>query len=162
MVASTNRLVQHIARATTRSPYVSLTRSYPVAWGYAVSAGRVYPSPGNPAYVYEIEIEKPSRHGVQLIDPIKELASELNAPHARNTYQHDGHQDFILGVADPFKMAHCLSRICSQPPGSTGAPRAGNLTMELEMLVRAMRDSEILSVGTIPAGWVRSRFVLEG
>jgi hypothetical protein len=157
MQASLNRLLQHIARATTYSPYVSLTRSYSIAWNYAVNAGHAYPTEGHPAFIYEIELDEPGLLGVNLLDPVKEIAAALNGPLARITYQHDGHSDFIQGVADPFGMAHCLTKICKQAPGP-GALRAANLTLELETLVRAMRDAEILSLGAIPAAAIRSRF----
>jgi hypothetical protein len=85
----------------------------------------------------------------------------LNDPVARNTYQHDGHQDFIMGVVDQCFMAHSLTRICAQPPGSGGTPRAANLSLELETLIRAMRDAEVLSHGAIPAACVRNRFAVE-
>lgn len=158
MLPGHNRLLQHIARATTYSPYVSLTRSYSIAWGYAVYAGRVYPSENQPAFVYEIEIDEPLPHGVILLDPLKEIAGALNGPLASISYQHDGHTDFIRGVADPVGMAQSLRRVCVQPPGSTGAPRPANLTLELETLIRAMRDAEILSLGAIPAAAVRIRW----
>ncbi|MDG4603388.1 MAG: hypothetical protein P9C48_09030 [Defluviicoccus sp.] len=39
-----------------------------------------------------------------------------------------------------------------------GTPRAPNLSPELETLVRALRDAEILAVGNVPASCVRSRY----
>ena len=125
MQGSPDRICQHIARSTTSSPYVSLTRSYAVARDYAIFCGYDYPSAVRPAYVYEIEVDSPVPSGVHLIDPVKELGLHLNDPVARNTYQHDGHQDFIMGVVDQCFMAHSLTRICAQPPGSGGTPRSG-------------------------------------
>ena len=45
-----------------------------------------------------------------------------------------------------------------QPPSSEGTPRTPNLTIELETLVRALRDAEILAHGNIPPAAVKSRF----
>ena len=44
-----------------------------------------------------------------------------------------------------------------QPPVSEGTPRPPNLTIELETLVRALRDAEILAHGNIPATCVKNR-----
>ena len=45
-----------------------------------------------------------------------------------------------------------------QPPASEGTPRSPNLTIELETLVRALRDAEILAHGNIPVTCVKNRF----
>ena len=45
-----------------------------------------------------------------------------------------------------------------QPPASEGTPRPPNLTIELETLVRALRDAEILAHGIIPATCVKNSF----
>ena len=55
---SASRVAQHIARGTTTSPYVSLTRSFAVAYGYALVGPGGSPISGKPAYVYEVEYEK--------------------------------------------------------------------------------------------------------
>ena len=47
--------------------------------------------------------------------------------------------------------------ILGQPP-SGGVVRPPTLTMELETLVRALRDAEILAMGSISAVYIRNRF----
>lgn len=153
-----DRLMQHIARGTTmRSPYISLTRSYEVAWNYAVFGGRnlTIATQACPAYVYEIEINDPLPAGLQLLDPIKELTAELPPPLTSISYQHDGLPLFLVGVVAPSKYGRHLKERCPQPLG--GTPRSPNLTIELETFVRVLRDAEILAVGNIPAACIRCR-----
>jgi hypothetical protein len=53
-------IMRHVAHGTTISPCISLTRSYGVAYDYAVNGGRAFPDASNPAYVYEIDIADPA------------------------------------------------------------------------------------------------------
>jgi len=140
-VHSIERLMEHIVRADVNSPYISLTRSYGVAYWYAAPFGRVPATESNPGYIYEIEISKPLPPGLQLLDPVKEVAMALPGPLDLISYQHDGHPDFLLKIA---------------PPG--GGTRPPNPLVPLETLVRALRDAEILAVGNIPATYVRNRY----
>ena len=156
---SCDSLMNHIARATIASRFVSLTRSYGVAKDYAINASRILPSSSNPAYVYKIELDDPSRYQITLLDPIIEVANHLpNPPCDDLTYHHDGAPSFLLGVIDPFGSKHHLSAQIEQPPGSAGTSRAANLTIQLETLVRALRDSEVLASGAIPATCIVDRF----
>jgi hypothetical protein len=65
--------------------------------------------------------------------------------------------NFLLGVVNPTAMAVHLTAPIRQPPGSTGISRAANLSIELETFVRALRDADVLVVGTIPAACVINR-----
>jgi len=149
--------MQHIARATTVSPCVSLTRSYGVAEMYAREASLIFPTLGMPAYVFEVDIPDPIPVGITLIDPVKEVSATLPSPVTALSYFHDGDKDFILGVASPTLLATHLVAPIRQPPGSGGASRSANLTIELETLIRALRDAEVLVLGTIPAARVGAR-----
>ena len=51
-------------------------------------------------------------------------------------------------------MGHHLDTPIMQPPRGGGTVRSANLMPQLEALVRALRDSEILAVGNIPASCV--------
>ena len=158
MEPSTHRLMEHIARGTVNSPFISVTRSYGVAWQYAISSSVRPPTLSEPAYVHEIETPEPLPPELQLLDPIKEVAEMLRSPESPGPfYQHDGLPNFLIGVADPVSMGHFLERRVMQPI-SGGTPRTPNLTIELETLVRALRDSEILVKRIIPANWVRNIF----
>jgi hypothetical protein len=150
IASSIDRLMQHVSRGTVSSPYISLTRSYGVAWSYAVVFSRTRPTQNNPACVYEIEINDPLPHGFQLIDPVKEVAAAAPPPLAAISYQHDGLPEFLLGVMDPKKYKRYRMAPCPQPPPGGGTPRSPNLTIQLETLVRVLRDAEILAVGNIP------------
>lgn len=145
-------LISHIARGTVTSPYISLTRSYGVACDYALV---VPATKGNPAYVYQVEIDDPVPGGLALIDPVKELGAHLPGPLQSMSYQHDGNSTFLLGVVDPNGHEAFLQAPRVQPPPGGGARHPASLTPELEALVRALRDAEILAVGNIPASCVR-------
>ena len=159
MSPTTTRQMLHIARSTVNSPFISLTRSYAVAWHYAMISSERVPTPENPAYVHEIEIQEPLLLGLQLLDPVKEVAQMLPSPTISGPpYQHDGFPDFLLGIVDPGRMEDFLTQYAKQPPSSEGTPRPPNLTIELETLVRALRDAEILAHGIIPATYVKNSF----
>ena len=155
---TTAQLMQHISRGTGNSPFISLTRSYAVAWHYAVLNSTHLPTPENPAYVYEIEIHEPLPSGLVLLDPIKEVAQTLPGPTSPGPpYQHDGLPDFLLGVVNSRSMGEFLRQHAPQPPPSEGTPRPPNLTLEVETLVRVLRDAEILARGRIPKSCVQNR-----
>ena len=159
MTATTTRLMLHIARSTVNSPFISITRSYGVAWHYAMSSSMRIPTPSDPAYVHEIEIQEPLPLGLKLLDPVKQVVQALPSPESLGPpYQHDGLPDFLLGVVNPRRMGDFLEQYSLQPPASEGTPRQPNLTIELETLVRALRDAEILAHGIIPATCVKNSF----
>jgi hypothetical protein len=156
-VGSISQMMNHIARGSTNSPFVSLTRSYGVAQDYARLGGRIKPTASNPAYVWEVEITDPLPPGIQLFDPVKDVAATISSPLSSPSYHHDGSQQFLLGVVHPKgKMRRFLKQPYPQPPPGGGTPRSPNLTIELETLVRALRDAEILVLGTVPASCIRS------
>lgn len=156
-------LVSHIVVGTAESPYISLTRSYAVAWNYAMSGGTSIPTLDNPGYVYEIEIDTPLPAELKFLDPIKEIA--MNLPISIDAdfggeypfYQHNGLPNFLLGVVSPGDMSHFRIGRQPQPPGP-GLPCPPNLTPQLEALVNALRDAEILFHGSIPSYCIKERF----
>jgi hypothetical protein len=164
MPPTVNRVVQHIAMGTASSPFVSLSRSYAVAWAYAVlfSGGRATSS--NPAYVYEVEIDPPLPRGLALLDPVQEIASVAHNPLRGCPYHHDGLPSFLLGVVGSgmghYGMGHYLGQLPPCPPvgGATLRSYPANLTDELKTLVCALRDAEVLAVGTIPRTWITQRY----
>lgn len=89
-----------------------------------------------------------------LIDPIVNMVKDLPDPFDNLSYQHDGEPDFLKGIVDG-AIAGYLSVF---PPGSGATPRQPILTEQLEALVRALRDAEILALGNIPASVVRNRY----
>jgi len=130
-----------------------------VAWRYAMVSSERVPTPEDPAHIHEIEIQGSLPPGLHLLDPVKEVAQMLPAPTSPGPpYQHDGLPDFLLGVVDPGNMGHFLTQHAMQPSSSEGTPRSPNLTIELETLVRALRDAEILAHGIIPAICVINSF----
>ena len=144
-------LMRHIA-GDTISPFVSLTRSYGVAEMYARDFSRLFPTAHNPAYVYTVELNDPLPRGLTLHDPIVEVAdlckNDLLVPFS---YHHDGDMNFLLGVVNPVGYYHHLSRAAPQPKGSVLPPHLPHLSVVLQTLVRALRDSEAIVHGKIPA-----------
>ena len=150
MMRTHNRLMQHIALTTTSSPYISLTRSWGVAMSYALN-GRAQATQANPAYIYEIELDEPLPTGLVLLDPVREVANNVPPPTGM-PYQHNGSPDFLLGIVDPIGQQQFLGQISPQPVGAV--PHPANMSLELITIVRALRDAEILAVGSIPSNCV--------
>jgi hypothetical protein len=153
---SAQTIIQHIARGSTKSPYISFSRSFGVARAYGLVGSKGIASPSSPGYVYEIDVVDDSV--CKVLDPVKEIAGTLPQPWQSLSYQHDGQQQFILGVVDPVAMLTYLQEPCVFPPGSAGTPRSANLSPELELLVRALRDAEVLVYGNIPTSLIRNRY----
>ncbi len=153
--ASRDRLMNHVARGTVTSPFVSLTRSYGVAFDYA-RQGQAPASSSHPALVWEVEIPDNLPPGLRLVDPVKEVARRLPGPLAALHYAHDGPQSFLLGLIAPLRFTNLLDAI-PLPPGGSSPPKAANLSLELQTLVFALRDSEALVCGTLPKEWIVAR-----
>jgi hypothetical protein len=159
IVHSTSQMMKHITTGTTYSPYISTTLSYGVAWSYAVFFGLRRPTRTNPGYIYEIDFGNSLPTGVQIYDPIKEVANHVSQPLQLNPpYQHDGQPNFLLGVVDPRRMQQFLQVPILQPPPQGQISRTPRLTDELDTLVRVLRDAEILVLDQIPANYVTVRY----
>lgn len=139
-------LINHIATSTVNSPYISLTRSYAVAWHYAVFSSKRDPGPGKPAYIYEIEIDDSLPHGLNLLDPAKEIVHILPQP--------------LRGIMDLEYMSDLLERKTSQSSNLEGN-FSPNVELQLIALTFAQRDAEVLVHGYIPPFCVKHRFEIE-
>lgn len=156
---SLDRLMNHIVFGTVTSPYISLTRSFGIAANYATELWtNTSPSCDDPAYVYEIEIGNPLPRGLTLIDPIREVVQSFPRPEANFTYHHNGDNRYLLGVISPTKMKKYLRQTIRQPPPEGGTPCAPALSTQLQTIVRALRDAEVLALGSIPADAIRARY----
>jgi hypothetical protein len=147
-------MIDHIG-GNTVSPFISLTRSYGVAYNYAIDYSRMVPTAADPAFVVAIDVEYmvARRVGLAFMDPVAEIAKQVDDPLGVSTYHHDGEMDFILGVANPTAMSHARTKPVIQPPGNTTPFSPARLSPELQAIVRALRDAEILvHGGTIPGG----------
>jgi hypothetical protein len=102
-------------------------------------------------------IDDPPPTGVVVIDPVAQVACQSANPLVSISYQHDGDMQFLLGVVDPKNMARYRNRGVRYPRGVTATPRPANLTIELETLVRSLRDAEVLVVGTLQRACVINR-----
>ena len=112
----------------------------------------------DPGFVYEVDLGDPLPAGMRLLDPMQVVTGAFANPLAAPSYQHNGASRFVLGVIDPLRMGHLLAVPSRQPPPAGGVAHPPNLTDELTALPRALRDSEILAVGNVPAARVTNRF----
>ena len=135
---TTAALVDHVATGTINSPYISLTRSYALAWHYAVFSSKQEPGQGKPAYIYEIEIDDSLPHGLNLLDPVKEITHILPQP--------------LKGIMDLGYMGGLLGSQTSQ---------SSTFALQLKTLIFAQRDAEVLVHGYIPPFCVKHRFEVE-
>jgi hypothetical protein len=149
-------VAQHIARGTTTSPCISLTKSYGVARDYAMDASRIKPTSTVPGYVYEVQV--PDDPGIQIIDPVDFIASRHRNPLVSPSYHHDGDQTFLGLFAYPLASGGNFGT-APRPPGMGGSgTRPPTLSIELEAIVFAIRDAEILAYGNVPAAWITNRY----
>jgi hypothetical protein len=141
----------HIARGTTTSPFISLTKSFGVARDYALKGSLTKPTPANPAYVYEIDVPDPLPPAIRIVDPVAEIAAaqQLNLL-TNSSYHHDGDQNFLHFVVNPLWRAR-VSPMAHQPGGSSNPVV---MTMPLEAMVFALRDAEVLVVGNLPRSMI--------
>ncbi|MDX1979862.1 MAG: hypothetical protein SFV51_06320 [Bryobacteraceae bacterium] len=152
-----DRMMQHVARGSVHSPYVSLSRSFPVARAYAL-AGKQRPTAKTPAWVYEIELSEGMI--LELLDPLVEIAKSLPSPWDRLSYQHDGPPEYLASVLSMKWNRRSLRAPIPQPPPGIGTPRPPNLSLQLETMARAMRDAEVLVFGSIPKECVKARYAV--
>ena len=155
-----DHIIDHISKGTVTSPYISLTRSYGVACHYAAFLGRARATEQTPGYVYRVEFEDTLPSDLELIDPVKRIAEKAPGPLDDPSYQHDGSPDFLLGVSSPLKMKKYLDAPYLKPPPGGGVPRPPHLSEQLETLIFALRDAEILVYGTIPPQAISDRFLV--
>jgi len=130
---------------------VSFSTSYAVAWDYALRGITGPASKANPGYVYVLDT---SISPLQVVDPVLEVAQGQKAAKKWST-DHDGGPDLILGIAaSSFHPA-----ILTTNPKRRGASlaRAPSITTELNALVFALRDAEILVTGGIPPACIVDR-----
>ncbi len=149
----------HVSRGVSVSPCISVTRSYAVAEDYARNAAHTPPTRTLPSYVYVIDVPDPPPMGLSVYDPIEYVASHNKNPLMSPSYHHDGGAKLLLALVDPVAHAALLTSTPSRAPGLAGtAPSGPRVTQELETMANALRDAEVLVVGTIPKAWVAHRF----
>lgn len=146
LATSASRMVKHIAEASNNSPFVSFTYSFAVATEYALDGA----TETNRGRVYEVDFSVLSgdREAI-LFDPVHSICKHFNWVH-----NHDGGQDLIVGIADPLR-GDILEAYPRRPP--TAPQRFAKFDQSLEALVRAIRDSEVLTVSfTLADGMINA------
>ncbi len=114
----------------------------------------------NPGYVYEVEFKDHdigTGTGLELLDPVKELAATLAPLLVTPSYQHDGDRNLLLGVVRPARFRRYLTTPPLQPPGVPGS-NSPQVTLHLKTLLKALQDAEILALGNIPASCVKNSY----
>ena len=141
----TEVLIDHIATSTANSPYISLTRSYAVAWHYAVFNSRREPGPGEPAYIYEIEIDDSLPHGLNLFGSRQRRSVHILPQPLR-------------GIVDLGYMEDLLGGEIPQPPNPGGG---FSPNVELQTNLHSHSHNEMQRCwfhGYIPPFCVKHRF----
>lgn len=158
---SAGEVIKHVRRGVTRSPFISLTSSYAIAEDYARNAGHKPPSRSDPAFVYEIDIPQDANSlsgGHSIIDPAEYMLRGFSDP-LTSLYHHDGDFEFLAAVVQPHLHPTRLSTPPRRPTGLGGGTPAGpRLTIELETVVCALRDAEVLVWRNLEIAWVKNRF----
>jgi hypothetical protein len=127
--------------------------------GDGTDAGTAFPTARNPAFVYEIDIDPndPRVDHYRLVDRVFEISKErCNKPLAAPSYHHNGDKTFLLSIVDPARFATYGVGKAPVPKGSANNSSVHS-TSELDALVCALRDAEILFVGAIPVQCVIDR-----
>jgi hypothetical protein len=93
------------------------------------------------------------KRGTVVIDPMVFIASKHQNPLVSLSYHHDGDQDFLGFVAYP--KAHVGTVPHSpRPPGMTGSGTYPvHKSIQLEAMIFAIRDAEVLVQNSIPSSW---------
>ena len=87
----------HVARGTTISPCISITRSFSIAKTYAIGGSKPRPTASKPAYVYTIDLPdhpNPLAPGMRVEDPVQIVAASVNLL-ASPSYTQWGHEVFV-------------------------------------------------------------------
>ena len=140
----------HVARGTTISPCISITRSFSIAKAYAIEGSKPQPTASMPAHVYTIDLPahpNPLAPGIMSVeDPVQFVAANVMNLLVSPSYQHDGDKKFLLGVVDPKGHRQHLRRLAVfAVPGPI--PKTPALSIELETMVFALRDAEAWLLG---------------
>lgn len=134
-----NGVVRHITNYSHPSPYLSFSSSFAIARGYALVGPGGVATQAAPGYVYEIDLQAAAVH-FSILNPVSEVSSLSNGHLA---HHHEGVASLILDVAQGVS-----------PPSS--APRCGGkmhvpgISGELQALIFAIRDAEVLVSGNVP------------
>lgn len=160
ITSTVDRIIRHIARGDTNSPYVSITSSFAIAYFYAMYCGKQRPDRSNHAFVYEIEIRDLVGASFRMIDPVVELSNVVpNLPDPPR-HHHEGNFQLLHGVIGWHWLyrRHRNQNILLPPnPPNSGRPSTGtsvNVLPELHAAGRALRDAEILIYGGLPSAYI--------
>lgn len=147
-----NATVNHITAFSVNSPYLSFSTSFAVAREYALWGPAGPATQANPGYVYQVDLSVLSA-APALIDPVQHISSSNGHQPA---HSHNGGYELIAEVAQVDPPTTTFTRPYHQN-GSTCHP---TITDELQALIRAIRDAEILIHGAVPHGAVVYRHVV--
>jgi hypothetical protein len=133
-------IIRHIVNFSRSSAYLSLSTSFAVARSYALDGPGGLATPLAPGYVFEFDLALMKNLKVNTVEPAKELVRN------NGDLWHDGDQRLLVGIATNSR------RILTKPvprPGAAAA-RPPSFRTDLEAVVRALRDAEVLVHGNLP------------
>lgn len=139
-----NVVVNHITAFSAPSAYCSFSLSFAIARGYAIFGPGGVATKAAPGLVYQIDLSALSALPA-LVDPVLTISRGLNGQYAH------GHNGGFLALSE-------IAQTALGPGGYTPTQHVGGgtcpliVTSELQALVRAIRDAEILVQGNVPAG----------
>jgi hypothetical protein len=142
--ATPNAILRHITRYSAPSPYLSFTTSFAVAREYALSGPAGVATVATPGYVYELDLSS-LLVAPTLIDPVIAIAAASNGLFS---HRHDGAQNLILEVSQGYMSNGRLS-LAPQAGGQSTLPA---VSQDLNALIFAIRDAEILVAGNVLSG----------
>lgn len=134
-----NGVVRHITNYSNPSPYLSFSSSFAIARRYALLGPGGVATQATPGYVYEIDLQAAAFQFL-ILNPVDEVSSLSNGHLA---HHHEGDAQLIsevaLGVSPPSTAPRCGGKM--HIPGISG---------ELQALIFAIRDAEVLISGNVP------------
>ncbi|GAA5528419.1 hypothetical protein [Herpetosiphon gulosus] len=157
LAPSSDLVREHIIHGARNSPFISLSRSFAIAWTYALMTqdrpnGQLDPRTKmrDVAYVYVIQLNEPLPTHLSVIDPASYLLQQQGV-FASPAYQHNGLMDLLHSVIDPgnfgrFRKRSCPHAVTNNQPDPYFTP---SISDDLRAAVMALRDSELLVHGTI-------------
>jgi hypothetical protein len=143
-----NFLISHITAYSQASPYSSFTTSYAIARGYALTGPGGPASKSQPGYVYLVDLQQLAKAAqVKVVDPVSELIGALNGSLVHN---HNGDGGLMAQLALGLPVS-------TTSTGRFGKATPLRLSAELQVLINAVRDAELLVEGSLPPAVVTDR-----
>lgn len=143
-----NFLLSHITAYSQASPYTSFSTSFAIARSYALAGPKGAATKANPGHVYVVDLQQlpPGAH-VKVVDPLAEVIGALNGSLA---HDHNGDVGLMAQLAMGLPLL-------ATTPGRFNKAAPLRVTHQLQVLINAMRDAELLVEGMLAPAAVIDR-----